>query len=1051
MLILPRKVLLLLSLVLLGLLGGMVQPVQAQTGTVTGTVTDSTEGTPLPGVNVAVVGTQQGGATNANGRFEISGVLVGTQRLAFSFVGYRTKRVPVQVETGENEVHVELASGAVALENVVVTALGIEREQRSLGYAAEEVDGAAIEETGQPDLLNALSGKVSGVTITNTGGAPGGSSRIIIRGMTSLNPNANNQPLFVVDGVPIDNSTIEAGDTPRSLSNRASDLDPSNIQSVNVLKGGAATALYGTRAANGAVIITTKSGQAGEMQINVSSTAGAERVARYPEFQTVYGQGFAGEATTDSFWPNWGARIDEVADTLEGWQYHDIWRDAMQTGTKFDNHVSVSGGSEEVTYYASVSNLQQRGVIPFGDRDRTTVKLSGDIQPFETLNVSSSVNYTNAGGNHVPADRFMERLMYWAPTKDVTNFEQESGIQRGYYGNGNAGTNPLYDAKYSTYETSLNRIIGNVSFDYDPLDWLNLTYRLGLDYYNDDRTNITPGPLGIEGENPLSSTGFITKDRINSRDLTSTLNVTFEENLSDQIGATLRLGNDIFDQQFDRVTASGDDFVTPRFYDLSNVRNLSSDQETVQRRLIGVYGDLTLDYNDYLYLNLTARNDWSSTLPAQNRSFFYPSASVSFLFSEVFDLPDAISYGKLRASIAEVGKDAEPYLTSVTYTSPSTYPLDGRVGYTRSDLRGSQDLRPEQTISFETGANVRFLNDRLGLDFTVYQSNSADQILRVPVSNATGFTEFATNAGEIRNRGIELQLSATPVQTDPFSWDATLNFTRNRNTVVDIREGIDEIVVGSQFGYGGSSPTIKLVEGDAYGNIYGTSYQRYYPDGEPEGNDRIDEDRPILIGEDGFPVVNTRDKILGNTQPDWTAGLSNTLSYKSLSLSFLIDVKKGLDVFNQYDNFFTAFGITKETLARNEFRVFEGVTADGEPNTKEVWLGQGVGPDGVDYGAGYYRNVKRGVTEEFVQDASYVKLRNAQLSWGLPQRWIGAASFLKQVRLSAGVNNIILYTPLENAFDPESRSGGAETNATGFTGLDYPGTSSVRFTVDLTL
>ena len=1020
----------------------------AQGQSISGRVTDAQDGGPLPGVNVVAVGTTVGTTTNAQGLYDLD-VPANVDSLSFSFVGYATQTVAIG---GRSEIDVALQPQVQQLGDVVVTALGIERQERSLGYAAQEVDAAELEETGQPNVLSALSGKVSGVTITNTGGAPGGSSRIIIRGLTSLNPNANNQPLFVVDGVPIDNSTIEAGDTPRSLSNRASDIDPNNIESINVLKSGAATALYGTRAANGAVIITTKSGQAGEMQVNISSTAAAERVARYPEFQTVYGQGFGGEATTDSFWPNWGAPIAEVADTLEGWQYYDIWRDAMQTGTLFDNAVSVSGGNEDVTYYGSVSNLQQRGVIPFGDRDRTSVKLSSQIQPFSTLNVSSSVSYTNSGGNHVPADRFMERLMYWAPTKDVTNFEQPSGIQRGYYGNGSSGTNPLYDAKYSTYETDLNRVIGNVSLDYDPLDWMNLTYRLGIDYYNDDRTNITPGPLGIEGENPLSSTGFITEDRINSRDLTSTVNVTLQHDLTDEIGARLLLGNDVFDRELDRVIASGDDFVTPRFFRLSNVRNLSSSQVTSQQRLIGVYGDLSLDYNEYLYLNLTARNDWSSTLPEQNRSFFYPSVSMSFLFSEVFELPDLISYGQLRASFAEVGKDAEPYLTSVTYTSPGIYPLDGRVGYTRSNLRGTNDLKPERTTSYELGLDLRFLNSRLGIDATFYQSNSADQILRVPVSNATGFTTVATNAGEIRNRGIELQLNATPVQTSAFTWDATLNFARNRNTVVSIREGIDEIVVGSQFGYAGSSPTIKLVEGDAYGNIYGTSYQRYYPPGEePEDPERIDEDRPILIGEDGFPVVNRQDKVLGNSQPDWTAGLSNTLAYKGLTLSFLIDAQVGLDVFNQFDNFFTAFGITEETLARNEFRVFEGVTADGTPNTQEVWLGQGVGPDGRDYGAGYYRNVKRAVTEEFVNDASFVKLRNIRLSWRLPERWLGNATLVEQVRVSAGLNNIILYTPLKNAFDPESRSGGAGTNATGFTGLDYPGTSSLRFSLDVTL
>ncbi len=1035
------------SLVLLAvLLAVLPARTYAQERAVRGTVTDAETASPLPGVNVVVQGTTTGTTTNGEGEYQLA-VPQEADSLIFSFVGYEEQAVAV---AGRSVIDVALAPGVQELEDVVVTALGIEREQRELGYAVEQVDGTEIVETGQPDLINALSGQVAGVTITNTGGAPGGSSRIIIRGLTSLNPGANNQPLFVVDGVPIDNRTIGATDTPRSLGNRASDLNPNDIESISVLKGAAATALYGTRAANGAIIITTRSGQAGAMRVSISSTAAAERVNSYPDFQEVYGQGFGGEATTDSFWPNWGAPIEAVADTLEGWQYYDIWRDAMQTGLQFDNNVSVSGGSEETTYYASISNLQERGVIPFGDRDRTAVRLSGDIQPFGNLNVSSSVNYTNSGGNSVPADRFMERLMYWAPTKDVTNFENENGTMRGYYGNGSAGANPLYDAKYSTYETNVDRIIGSISVNYEAFEWMNVMYRLGTDYYSEDRTNITPGPRGIEGELALSSTGFIVEDRINSRDLTSTLNVTFEQELTDRLNASLLLGNDIFARRLNRVIASGNDFVVPEFYDLSNVRDVSTSQGLSQQRLIGVYGNLGLDYNDYLFLNFTGRNDWSSTLPEQNRSFFYPSVNVSFLFSEAFELPDVLSYGQVRASYAEVGKDADPYLTGVTYSVPVAYPLDGRVGFTRSDVRGSQDLKPERTTSVETGADVRFLNGRLGLDLALYQSNSADQILRVPVSNATGFTQFVTNAGEIRNRGIELQLNATPVLTNDFSWDATLNFARNRNTVVDIREGIEEIIIGSQFGYVGSGATIKVIEGDPYGNIYGRSYERYYPEGEePENPEYLEEDRPLLIGEDGFPVINTEQKVLGNMLPDWTAGLSNTFSYKGVSFSFLIDVKKGLDVFSQYHNFFTAFGILEESLDRNEFRVFEGVTADGTPNEKRVWLGQGVGPDGVDYGAGFYRNVKRRATENFIFDASYVKLRNARLSWRLPARWI-EGSVLKEVRLSTGINNIILYTPFDG-FDPESRSGGAGTNATGFTGLDYPGVSNLRFTVNLTL
>lgn len=1036
---------------LAALLLALASPAAAQDRSVSGTVTNAEDGSPLPGVNVVAEGTQAGTATDGEGRYSLD-VPEGSDALIFTFVGYEPQTVPIQ---GRSVIDVAMTPSVQALDDVVVTALGIEREQRELGYAVEQVDADEIADTGQPNLVDALSGQVSGVTVTNTGGAPGGSARIIIRGLTSLNPGADNQPLFVVDGVPIDNSTIEAGDTPRSLANRAADLNPDDIESINVLKGGAATALYGTRAANGAVIITTRKGQSCAMRVRVSSSVAADRVNRYPVFQTVYGQGFGGEATTSSFWPNWGAPIEAVADTLAGWRYYDIWRDAMQTGLQFDNTVSVSGGNETTTYYGSVSNLSARGVIPFGDRTRTSVKLAGTIQPFDNLNVSSSVNYVNTGGNNVPADRFMERLMYWAPTKDVTDFEKEDGTMRGYYNDGQSGTNPLYDAKYSTYENEVNRVIGNVTIDYDPLDWLTLTYRVGTDYYSEARTNITPGPRGIEGENALSSTGFITEDRMDSRDLTSTLNVTVARDLSERVRASVRLGNDIFERRFNRVIASGNDFVTPEFYNLGNVRNLSSSQALSKRRLIGLYGDVSIDYDDYLFLNLTGRNDWSSTLPEANRSFFYPSASVSFLFSDAFDVPDALNYGQVRASFAAVGKDTDPYLTGVTYTNvgasgPGVYPLDGRVGFTRSNVRGSEELQPERTTTFEVGTDLRFLDSRLGVDLTVYQANSANQILQVPVSNATGFTRFVLNAGEIRNRGVELQLRGVPVRTEALEWEATLNFTRNRNTVVDIREGVEEIVVGSSFGYAGSSATIKLVEGDAYGNIYGTSYARYYPAGEePAAPDRLDEDRPLLIGEDGFPVIESQQKVLGNAMPDWTAGLSNRISYRGFTLSMLLDAQVGLDVYSQYQNFFTAFGITEESLQRTETVVFEGVTADGQPNTKEVWLGQGVGPDGVNYGAGFYRNTKRRATENFVVDASFLKLRNARLSYNLPARWL-EGGILESARVGVGINNVVLYTPFEG-FDPESRAGGAGTNATGFTGLDYPGVASYTFSLNVTL
>src|SRR5699024_574467 len=571
---------------------------------------------------------------------------------------YQSQQVAIN---GRSTIDIQLQPQIQAFDEMVVTAFGVEQEQRELGYSVQQIDSEQLTAGNDAGVVGALKRKISGVQITNTGGAPGSSSRIIIRGISSLDPGANNQPLFVVDGVPIDNSTIAAGDTPRGLSNRAADINPNDIESVSVLKGAAASALYGVRGAKSAGIITTKKGSEGGVSRDFNNTISFDRVNKYPDFQKVYGQGFSGEATTSSFWPNWGARIEAVADTLPGWQYHDIWRDAFETGVKINNSVSVSGGNELATYYASVANLDHDGVMPFSSWGRTSVRFNGDIQPNKNLKIASSVNFVNSGGNRVPADRFMERMMYWAPTKDVTNYEKPNGTMNGYYNDGRSGTNPIYDAKYSTFKDDVNRVIGNANVSYSFTDWLSASYRFGLDYYSDQRTNITPGPRGIENENVLSSTGFITEYRINSRDLNSNFNITFDHDLSEDINLNLMLGNDIFDRDYNQIIASGNDFVTPDFFDLSNTRDISNSQYREERRLIGLYGDMTLSYDNYLFLNITGRNDWSSTLPADNRSFFYPSFNLGFVFTDAFDIPDYFSYGKLRASFAQVGKDAEPY------------------------------------------------------------------------------------------------------------------------------------------------------------------------------------------------------------------------------------------------------------------------------------------------------------------------------------------------------------------------------------------------------
>lgn len=1016
-------------------------PANAQQFTVKGKITTQEDGGPLPGVSVLIRNTTTGTVSDIDGNFTLN-LPTGNETISFSFIGFETQNIAVG---NRSTINVVMRQDISQLSEVVVTAFGIEQDKKALGYAAQSIGSEAISRTKQANLVNSLQGQVAGVQITNSGGAPGQSARIIIRGINSLDPSADNQPLFVVDGVPVDNSTIESSGTPRGLTNRVADINPNDIESMSVLKGAAATALYGVRAANGAVIITTKKGKEGQVRVDFASSVGFDEINQYPGFQNKYGQGFSGVYDPNSFWPAWGAPISEVAQTVDGHRYQDNWRGAMQTGVQIDNSVSISGGSEKATFYGSFGRLDQTGVIPFSDWDRTTAKLSGQIKVSEKFNFAGSINFSNSGGKRVPHDRFMERMVYWSETTDINDYIKPDGTMVSVGSN----TNPLYDARFATYEDDVNRVIGNISFNYSPADWVTFSYRLGNDFYSDSRTEITPGPKGIDGEQALSATGFLEETRINSRDLTSNFYVTLKKQFNDDWNTTLRFGNDVFERKFDRLTSRGENFVIPEFYNLSNTTQIFANQGKSIRRLVGFYGDLMVDYKNLLFLNITGRNDVSSTLPKDNNSFFYPSVNLGYVFSESVSLPSWITFGKLRASWAQVGKDTNPHLLGATYSSPNVFPLNGQVGFTRFSRFGDPMLRPELTTSLEFGTQLAFFDNKIGLDVTYYKSNAKDQIIPVPVSDATGFSSYVTNAGEIQNDGIEIVLNATPIKRGDFRWDVTANLSMNNNEIKSIREGIDEIVLGSQFGYVGSTVTMKLVEGQAYGNIYGSSYQRYYANGTPEGLQVLDRNRPQVIGANGFPVRNANQLILGNAVPKWFGGLRNQFSYKSFDLSMLVDFRSNVEQYNQFDNFLSAFGIAKYTENREESMVFAGGLADGSANNQEVWLGQGVGPDGRNYGAGFYRNTYRSVSENFVQDASFIKLRNITLAYNLSPDLVEKTPF-RTARLSVAANNIILYTPWDG-FDPESFSAGAGGNAIGFTGLGFPGVQSVFFTLNLGL
>ncbi|TPE46079.1 SusC/RagA family TonB-linked outer membrane protein [Pontibacter mangrovi] len=1017
----------------------------AQGTTVSGKVSGEESGAALPGVSVTVKGTTTGTTTDAEGNYEIT-VPGQDAVLQFRYLGYTTREVEVG---NQNVINVTLVTDTKQLGEVVVTALGITREKKALGFAAQEVQSEELVENRQPNVLNAMQGKVAGVTISSTGGAPGQGSSIQIRGINSIDPSRPNQPLFVIDGIIMDNSTSTFGEGSelRGMSNRLADLNPNDIESINILRGGAATALYGLQGANGVVVITTKAGRKGEMRVNFTSTVGFEEVNKFPDIQDTYTQGYLGEYDSTSFWPSWGPTVEEARqiDPTHPSKLYNHFKDAYESGSQFRNTLSFSGGSEAMSFFTSLSHLRHEGVLPFTNYQNISARLNADAQVSQKVRIGGNFNYINSGGDRYNADRFNESLSYWSPRWDVTDFRKPDGTMKTYGNN-----NPIYGAATNKLQDEVNRFIGGLTFGYKPLDWIDLSYRIGLDTYSDDRTRTAPGPRGLPDERVYEDNelGFVHEYSTRFRAINSTFIATLNSDFGENFSGTLRLGHDLLDRQSKSYGVIGQELAVYDYFRLSNARFLSTDEQETEYRLMGIFAEASVDYKDFLYLTLTGRNDITSTLASNNRSFFYPSVSVSYLFSEQFDLPDIINQSKLRLSYAQIGKDAQPYSISSGYAPYAGLPT-GYTGVTRDALLGNRALKPEFTNTFEAGLEMAFFNNRLGFDFTYYYSLSKDQILNINVANTTGYILAAINAGEMRNKGVELVLNGAPIKSNNFTWDAKLVFSANRNKILKIPEELDEIVYASQFGYVGSTVSMRLVEGEPYGNIYGSHFQRYYGPGEEEDPLFIDESRPIVIGEDGFPVRAplTSQKILGNSQPDWIGGFTNTFTYKNLSLTALLDARIGLEKYNQMDNFFAAFGIAEYTENRNDTKVFEGVLEDGTPNTKEVWLGQGIGPDGVDYGNGYYRNYYRGVSENFVEDASWVRLRSLSLNYSLPEKWFESI-FIRNASLGFTGNNLWLHTDYKG-FDPETSFSPSGSNVDGFSGFTYPAVRSYLFTLNV--
>jgi TonB-linked SusC/RagA family outer membrane protein len=1017
----------------------------AQSSVISGTVTDET-GSGIPGVTVVVVGTTSGTTTNESGQFTLS-VPAGAA-LVVTSVGFKRTEVVVG---DQSVVNIRMVADAELLNEVVVTALGQTQEKRAIGYSIQTLKAEEITASGNPNVLGALQGKIAGAIITGSGGAPGAGINIILRGITSLSGGANNQPLFVVDGIIISNSTTGGNALPSagsnspgaaeqfSNTNRGADINPDDIETISVLKGPAATALYGLRASNGAVIITTKRGKSGKMNVSLSSSVGVDVVGKTPSIQTKFLQGRFGEFVpiTDGGrtpYQSFGPLLDEQNTTD---RIYDNLRDFYRTGFRTSTNLAVSKGVEKGNVYFSLGRNKQTGIVPNTDFDRTSVKVAGGYNLTRKFTASGSFYYINSGGNRPPSGdkSLFSALGYWPNTYDVNDYLNEDGT----YKNLLPGftDNPRYLAEKSPRIDKVNRYIADVTLNYELANWLSAKYQMTLDAFRENRSRQVDPVFDVG----TAVRGFLIKEYIRFREVNSNLYLTAKKDFGPAWRGSVLVGNSVVDSDYlypDSYYIRGEGWQDPFDNTIDSYTNQQTRYTSPNHyRIVSFFADARLEYRDLLYFNLTARNDQVSTLPRSNNSFFYPSFSVGYVFTEHFEKTNWLSYGKLRASWAQVGKGADPYVVGIYYDIMDNFPFNEVVlGYFRRVTTADPNLRPERTTSIELGAELHFLRNRLSLDATYFTMDSKDQIVRAPVSNGSGFSHYYTNIGLIRNSGVELMLTAKPVQTKTFTWEMTVNWSKMAGKVIEMPDALDQISY-----YDNTVGSLRVREGSKLGELWGYDYDRA-PDGQ------------LLIQSDGFPRArNTGAGVqpvpYGNALPDWVGGWTNTISWKGLSLSALMEWRHGGDVIDLGDRNSLRSGLLALTERRYEQVVFKGVVAqtatDGSvtyvPNTKQVYL------DDTFYNPSASTKFVNWAGAN-IQDAPWIRLRTLNVGYALPRSVIGRSIFKQGVRFSFTATNLFLNTPFRG-YDPESLSFGSGTNIIGFVGRTTPATKSFQLGVTL--
>lgn len=1017
----------------------------AQEKTVTGTISDQS-GLPLPGASIVVQGTTTGTQSDFDGNYSIN-VAVG-QTLLFTYIGQKSQSIVVGAS---NRIDVQMQEDAEALEEVVVTAFGIERNPKSLGYAVSKVATSDLLENSEPDVLRSFAGKVPGVNVNFSNGVAGAANQINIRGATSI--GGASQPLFIVDGIAYDNSqTTTANLAPSSSQSTGgggyqsgiSTLDPNDIASVNVLKSTAAAALYGSRAANGVIVITTKSGSPkgfsgnNKLSVNVNSGIYFEEIANLPEYQNTYGNGvnFAYLNANGSWgprfdsletiptWPNLLAAFPELGPTQPYVARPNNVESLFRTGLVLDNSVNFSFGNEDGNFSVTLSDLSQDGYIPYNTFGRTSISVGGNFKLSNNLTVGGAISYTDTnqvggffGENQFAGSASSFARALWLGRTWNFDLPFEDPVTGASLTPNNGWDHPLWSWKNDQIITETNRTVTNFNVNYALNDNISASYRFGINRYDLGRKEIRN--IGSRASLGL---GSVNTDNFLNEAIESTLLINFDYDLTDDINLGVIIGNNVLQNTRQRNAILANTFISPGIFTVENNLNVTLVQPTptngigfARNRSVGVFGDVSLSYKDFLFLNVTGRNDWSSTLPEDNNSYFYPSASLSFIPTDAFNIDsEVLTFLKLRAGFASVGRDASAEFLNRTFAVGNAFNGNPVIG-NRTAL-GDQQATPEFTDEFEVGADLELFNRRIVVDFNWYKKITTDLISPVSVPTTSGFSTFNTNIGEIQNTGIEIGLNLVPVQTNNFKWDFFGTFTRNVNEVTELVDGLDRI----QFN---PNEVSHAIVGEPFGVFFGTRFAR-----DDEGNFLINRAT-------GLVVADIENGIIGDPNPDFRVGLINTFTYKNLSLRAQFDWKEGGDIISTSIAALLGRGVTKDTEDRERTWVIPGFYGDNDGNpildsdgnkipnttqvdTNELYFAPGGGS------ASFGQN---SVREATVYDGTVYRLREASLTYDMPSKWLEKTPFGK-VTLSVLGNNLWFFAPnvpKYTNFDPEVNSFGS--------------------------